>query len=325
MSKFCLSRKISHFLTSPCYYSIAPFPTRAPSSSSTLTQALEQSKVTSKNGKAGAGKLKFTVYLPDYNSFTVFASESSTVGDLLRLIMEEHQDQGIDPPLTYSDYGLYELRMVDDGEPDRDFPALSLGQQLGQLNIDEVFLCEIEGGSGSSPSKRVKSVAPGVSMFPASQFGSLPMGGRYSSMGGKSHAPPPPMSFAANGGSGRESTTSPPLPLIYSRGRDDSGMDYAFSFYERSDAGDDDEEQVSIATIIFPSGLDIQVPYEAGMTLKDILVIASASNKLRPYTDEYYFTVSAADQKKLKLMSASVDMNIAVDTIGTQTFEIHKR
>lgn len=284
---------------------------------------MEQSKATSKNGKAGAGKLKFTVYLPDYNNFTVFAWESSTVGDFLRLIMEEHQDQDIDPPLAYDDYGLYELRMVDDGEPDRDFPALSLGHQLGQLNIDEVFLCEIEGGAASS-SKRMKSVAPGASMFPASQFGSLPMG-RYSSMGGKSHAPPPPMSFGGGGGNGRESSASPALPMIYSRGGDDSGMDYSSSFYERSDAGDDEEDKVSIATIIFPSGLDIQVPYEAGMTLKDILVIASASNKLRPHTDEYYFSISSTDQKKLKLMSSTVDMNVAVDTIGTQTFEIHKR
>lgn len=160
-----------------------------------------------------AGKVKLTVYLPDYSNLNVFASEKMTISDLRNLILEEHLEQGLMPPLNYNNPNMYELRMTDgDGEPDRDFPALGLTQRLGELGIDEVCICVIEGRGGghpagiaaqaSSSSKRGGGNAASsgqssnntgkqnsVDFTFSSQFGSIPYGRSISN----ARATPPPL------------------------------------------------------------------------------------------------------------------------------------
>lgn len=298
--------------------------------------------------------MKLTVYLPDYSSITIYAGEYITVNELRQLILDEHQDQDLDPPLIYNNANLYELRMTDgDGEPDRDFPALSLTQKLGDLGIDEVCICEVEGkaalvaamtsasSSGrqasatTSPSKknkgRVSSVAAD-SLFPASQFGSILPYGRSSS---NSRATPPPPLFFANQGASTNSLPalqqqtqqsqgisgrSLPTPPVPYSGRNN---DYSASFFDRSDAGDDDDEDGvfqemaddnaelneiadQIVTIKFPNGHEMMLPYDADSTLRSLLPVIAETHKLRLHSDEYVFTMPVADMKRLKVTDVSL-------------------
>ncbi len=97
------------------------------------------------NGKDNKGKLPFTIYLPDYNSMQVYASIDSTINELIKLILRQHQDEELDPPLEYDELDLYELRMHEgDGEPDRDFPAYKLEEKLRNIESDEFCLCEVD-------------------------------------------------------------------------------------------------------------------------------------------------------------------------------------
>ena len=75
----------------------------------------------------------------------VYASMDSTIGELIKTILKQHESEDLDPPLDYSTPNRYELRMHEgDGEPDRDFPAYNLEQLLRNIESDEFCLCEIE-------------------------------------------------------------------------------------------------------------------------------------------------------------------------------------
>jgi hypothetical protein len=209
---------------------------------SALTKLIEDSKKSRRKDKNIAGKVKLTVYLPDYSSFKVYATEKMTISDLRNLILQEHADQRLTPPLNYNSPSGYELRMTDgDGEPDRDFPALGLTQRLGELGIDEVCVCEIEGrgggggglgGKSSSRGNSSKRGKPSVDFtFSGSQFGSIPYGRSISN----SRATPPPLF-----GAGAE-----PSSTSYMRDRfdeededrdedDDDDDDRGLSMYESS-------------------------------------------------------------------------------------------
>lgn len=169
---------------------------------SLLTKIMEDSKKSRRKEKNTAGKIKLTVYLPDYSSFHVYATDKMTISDLRSLILSDHLEQRLVPPLNYTNPTIYELRMTDgDGEPDRDFPALGLTQRLGELGIDEVCICEIDGGRGgggggggiaafSARPQSGKRSKPSVDFtFSASQFGSIPYGRSIS----QTRSTPPPL------------------------------------------------------------------------------------------------------------------------------------
>ena len=54
--------------------------------------------------------------------------------------------------------------------------------------------------------------------------------------------------------------------------------------------------------VLFPGGAQVVVSYESKSTLLDLLPKINKQRRLRLYTDEYIFLVSAADQKALKVL-----------------------
>ena len=50
---------------------------------------MEESKKSRRKEKSMAGKVKLTIYLPDYSSFNVYASEKMTISDLRNLIFKD--------------------------------------------------------------------------------------------------------------------------------------------------------------------------------------------------------------------------------------------
>jgi hypothetical protein len=149
-------------------------PTPAPMTSA-LTQMFEENRNHAKSHQNIAGKLKLTIYLPDYSSMIVYAKDTIKCSELLKLILEDHQDQDIEPPLDYARPATYELRMHEgDGEPDRDFPALVLDKRLSDYNLDEFCLCELETRANNTASRKLTG-SVGEATFSYSQFGSIPV------------------------------------------------------------------------------------------------------------------------------------------------------
>eukprot|EP01031_Cornospumella_fuschlensis_P031665 gene31665-38268_t len=130
-----------------------PIGETAPSTQqSLLTKLIEESKANRPLGKPKTNGLPFVIYLPDTSSMTVYVRETGTFGDLLKVILEEHKRQNLQPPLNYSNLDLYELRMHDsDGEPDRDFDPFSFEKTLKEYDMDEYCLCYKDGGGSTPP------------------------------------------------------------------------------------------------------------------------------------------------------------------------------
>ncbi|RYH15844.1 hypothetical protein EON65_31010, partial [archaeon] len=123
----------------------------APTTPSLLTKMIEENKANRPLGKPKTNSLPFVIYLPDTSSMTVYVRETGTFGDLLKVILEEHKRQNLQPSLNYSSIDLYELRIHEgDGEPDRDFDAFNNDKPLKQYEMDEYCLCYKEGGGGST-------------------------------------------------------------------------------------------------------------------------------------------------------------------------------
>jgi hypothetical protein len=132
-----------------------------------------------KDQKSTAGKIKLTIYLPDTESMKVYAPKNCTFGQLIEIILKEHENQEIQPPLEYDQLGLYELRIHEsDGEPDRDFAALDAKNFVKDFNLgDEYCLCEIEREDSdfgpTQPAYKVQSISVNESLFSPSQFGTI--------------------------------------------------------------------------------------------------------------------------------------------------------
>lgn len=79
---------------------------------SLLTKVIEETKIDNNNG-VGLDKegLPLTVYLPDFNSLTVYVKESSDFCGVIKQILITHERQGLLPPLTYCNPENYELRI----------------------------------------------------------------------------------------------------------------------------------------------------------------------------------------------------------------------
>ena len=59
--------------------------------------------------------------------------------------------------------------------------------------------------------------------------------------------------------------------------------------------------QVNTVLVLFPDGNQVVVPFKDDTLLLQLLPRISKLKKLRLYTNEYVFSVSAADQKHLKV------------------------
>jgi hypothetical protein len=59
--------------------------------------------------------------------------------------------------------------------------------------------------------------------------------------------------------------------------------------------------QVSTVLVNFPDGTQVVVPFKEDTRLIHLLSKISKTKRLRLYTNEYVFAVSAADQKRLKV------------------------
>ena len=91
------------------------------------------------------GKVKLTIYLPDYTSMKVYINDTSTFGDLITLVLYLHKDSAKKPPLMYDNPEFYELRMHEgDGDPDYDFAALDKKKKIRNHNENEYCVCEVK-------------------------------------------------------------------------------------------------------------------------------------------------------------------------------------
>jgi hypothetical protein len=59
--------------------------------------------------------------------------------------------------------------------------------------------------------------------------------------------------------------------------------------------------QVNTVLINFPDGTQVVVPFKEDTKLLDLLPRIHKTKRLRLYTNEYVFAVSAGDQKRLKV------------------------
>ena len=75
-----------------------------------LTKLIEENEK-SFNAPSHRGKIKLTIYLPDYSEMEVYASPDTSISDLIRIILKQHEDEDIHPPLDYRNPHYYELRM----------------------------------------------------------------------------------------------------------------------------------------------------------------------------------------------------------------------
>lgn len=67
-----------------------------------------------KDRKNTKGKIPLTIYLPDkVTSMMVYASQSANIGDLIEQILEEHEEDHLDPPLDYANPQNYEILVHD--------------------------------------------------------------------------------------------------------------------------------------------------------------------------------------------------------------------
>lgn len=61
---------------------------------------------------------------------------------------------------------------------------------------------------------------------------------------------------------------------------------------------------MSTVLVVFPDGTQVVVPFKEDSKLLDLLPRINKMKRLRLYTNEYVFAVSAADQKRLKVRHA---------------------
>lgn len=94
------------------------------------------------------------------------------------------------------------------------------------------------------------------------------------------------------------------------RDRDDTGntlggrdRDRTRSYSKQS--YDSFQNIVSTVLVVFPDGTQVVVPFKEDTLLLDLLPKIHKLKRLRLYTNEYVFAVSAADQKHLKVRMAS--------------------
>ena len=73
--------------------------------------------------------------------------------------------------------------------------------------------------------------------------------------------------------------------------------------------------------------ITVRLAYDETTTMKQLLLdlVEKKKHKIRLYTEEFSFVVSAEDQARLKLMSPFVDMNALVATFGDCKFDLQKK
>lgn len=90
----------------------------------------------------------------------------------------------------------------------------------------------------------------------------------------------------------------------------------------------DDYEAIQTATIRFPNGQQVGVPFDDSTTLRELLPLVAKLHpltKLRLHTDEYIFVISAQDQKRLHFVNQQMEMKARVCIIGTTFFDLQKK
>lgn len=237
------------------------------------------------------------MYLPDYTSLKVYVKEKCTFGELIKQVLAEHKQQGLQPPLDYDEPENYEVRIHEgDGEPDRDFQAFELDKTLKQYDIDECCLCLIEDRGGAY-------FESGASRFSSNPFQSIDMSGRSAPAVHRDRRD----SSTSNLGDLIKGGSSGYIQDVSSKrleARDfvdfaaSSKTDDPRARYQSEDADPD------TVTIRFPNGQQVSVPVDENTTLRDLLPLITKLHpltKLRLYTDEYIFVISSQDQKRLQV------------------------
>ncbi len=78
---------------------------------SQLTRSLEEVDNNFISGKSKPNGISLTIYLPDYSSIELFVQETCTFGELVRVVLQEHKIQNLEPALNYCDPNMYEVRI----------------------------------------------------------------------------------------------------------------------------------------------------------------------------------------------------------------------
>jgi len=321
---------------------------------SALSRMIEESEVPDEESadQRENGGLALTIYLPDCNSLTVHVKESCNFRDVILRTLLTHEKQGIQPPLLYNDPGAYELRIHEgDGEPDRDFPALGNEKLLSDFNLDEYCICAVEGRRRASTNLDSGRAGPAAatgnsrgSML-GNTFGESISGnmsalqtsnsrgqGQYQFTPGNFGATIPHSNSAGQLSSAAMTFSALNYTSNRSRERDDTGYSSQSSgarqdrtrTYSKA-SYDSFQNSVSTVLVVFPDGTQVVVPFKEDTLLIQLLPKVHKLKRLRLYTNEYVFAVSAADQKHLKLMSPQLDMQQPVRTIGATTLEIQNK
>jgi hypothetical protein len=82
---------------------------------SDLSKLIQQNEKEFNSG-SNKGKLRLTIYLPDFSDIQVYAAVDCTVGELIKVILKQHEQEDGDPPLEYHNPTRYEMRMHEGNE-----------------------------------------------------------------------------------------------------------------------------------------------------------------------------------------------------------------
>eukprot|EP01039_Chlorochromonas_danica_P000097 gene97-104_t len=296
---------------------VPPAVTTATEMSSALTKMLDEAKKPTV-GRAKNNEIELTIYLPDSNSMEVYVKESCTFGELIRAVLLEHKLLGLKPPLHYDDASFYEIRLHEgDGEPDRDFSAFDNEKILKQYELDEYCICEVEGYSAMD---RSYNQFQSLSLFQSMDMSSAKLHQFDFSRDFGSFSTPSPV----------KNSTSGVLPDSSSRRIDeeDGPLNGSSDHSEQQRYIFQELNSVENATIRFPNGQQVEVPFDKDTTLQQLLSLVPKLHpltKLRLYTDEYVFTISQQDQRRLQYASPKMDLSVKVSSIGTTFFDLQKK
>lgn len=88
---------------------------------------------------------------------------------------------------------------------------------------------------------------------------------------------------------------------------------------------DEIEGDENIVIIIFPNGIEVEIPYNKDDRMIDLLPLIAKTHRIRLYRNEYIFVMSEQDQARLMLMSPVTNLQSRVEDLGTHTFQIQKK
>lgn len=107
-------------------------------------------------GKGEQNAMSLKIYYPHSQqagkSSTIVVKRESSVEEVIGYALYVYVDEKRLPALTSQDHSVanWNLRIVDDGEVDEDFPALERTRRIQKFSFDQFAICRVPGANDES-------------------------------------------------------------------------------------------------------------------------------------------------------------------------------